>query len=49
MKYEVKGIDEEMKTMPDMEKRLEQMDENGDDFDYDDDDEEIEIGKKIFF
>ncbi len=40
MKYEVKGIDEEMKTIPDIEKKLEQMDENGDELDFDDDDDE---------
>ncbi|CAF0958265.1 unnamed protein product [Adineta steineri] len=41
MKYEVKGVDEEVKNIPDMEKKLEQMDENPDGFDFDDDDEEI--------
>jgi hypothetical protein len=41
VKYEVKGIDEEMKTIPDIEKKLEQMDENGDELDFDDDDEDI--------
>jgi len=35
------GVDEEMKTIPDMEKKLEQMDDNGDEFDFDDDDEDI--------
>jgi hypothetical protein len=40
VKYEVKGIDEEMKTIPDIEKKLEQMDENGDELDFDDDDDE---------
>ncbi|CAF3245372.1 unnamed protein product [Rotaria sp. Silwood2] len=40
-KYEVKGIDEEMKIVPDIEKKLEQMDENADELDYDDDDEDI--------
>ncbi|CAF1122954.1 unnamed protein product [Rotaria sordida] len=40
-KYEVKGIDEEMRTMPDIEKKLEQMDENADELDFEDDDEEI--------
>jgi hypothetical protein len=43
MKYEAKGVDEEMKSMPDIEKKLEQMDENGDEFDFDDDDEEEDI------
>jgi hypothetical protein len=35
------GVDEEMKNIPDMEKKLEQMDDNGDEFDFDDDDEDI--------
>ncbi len=35
------GVDEEMKTVPDMEKKLDQMDENGEEFDFDDDDDDI--------
>jgi hypothetical protein len=41
------GIDEQEKTMPDLEKKLEQMDQNEGEFDFDDDDDEIpEIGLK---
>lgn len=40
MKYEAKGIDEEMKTMPNIEKKIEQMDEYGDEIDFEDDDDE---------
>jgi hypothetical protein len=36
-------IAEEMRTMPDIDKKLEQMDDNGDEFDFDDDDEEEEV------
>ena len=32
-----------MKTIPDIDKKLEQMEENGDEFDLDDDDEEEDI------
>ncbi|CAM2711687.1 unnamed protein product [Rotaria socialis] len=39
-KYEVKGVDEQMKTVPDIDKKLEQMDDNADELDFDDDDEE---------
>lgn len=46
MKYEVKGVDEEMKAEPDVDKRIEQMDEHDEDFEFDDDDEDIpEIGQ----
>ena len=38
------GVDEEVKTMPDIEKKLEQMDENPDELDWDDDEEIPEIG-----
>lgn len=43
------GIDEEMKTMPNIEKKIEQMDEYGDEIDFeDDDDEEIpDIGELL--
>lgn len=37
------GVDEEVKTIPDIEKKLEQMEENGDELDLDDDDEEEDI------
>jgi hypothetical protein len=37
-----------MKTILDIDKKLEQMDENGDDFDFDDDDEDIpDIGLNL--
>jgi len=37
-----------MKTISDQEKKLEQMDENGDEFDFDDDDEDIpDIGLNL--
>ncbi|CAF4748028.1 unnamed protein product, partial [Rotaria magnacalcarata] len=42
-KYEVKGVDEQMKTIPDIDKKLEQMDDNADELDFDDDDEEEDI------
>lgn len=42
-KYEVRGVDEDVKTVPDIEKKLEEMEENGDELDLDDDDEEIEV------
>jgi hypothetical protein len=42
------GINEEMKTTPDIEKKLEQMDENGYEFDFDDDDEDVpDIGLNL--
>jgi len=34
------GIEEEMKNIPDMDKKFEQMEENGGEFDFDDDDDE---------
>ena len=44
----MKGIDEEVRNMPDMEKKLEQMDDNADELDFDDDDDDIpEIGSTI--
>jgi len=43
MKYEVKGIDEEMKPTLNIEKKLDKMDEDG--LDFDDDDEEIEVSE----
>lgn len=43
MKYEVKGIDEEMKGTLNIEKKLDKMDEDG--IDFDDDDEEIEVSE----
>jgi hypothetical protein len=37
-----------MKTTPDIEKKLEQMDENGYEFDFDDDDEDVpDIGLNL--
>ncbi|CAF0748706.1 unnamed protein product [Adineta ricciae] len=42
-KYEIKGVDEEMKVVPDIEKKLEQMDENNGEIDFFDDDEEEEV------
>ena len=39
----VVGVDEEMKVVPDIEKKLEQMDENNGEIDFFDDDEEEEV------
>ena len=39
----VLGVDEEMKVVPDIEKKLEQMDENNGEIDFFDDDEEEEV------
>ena len=38
--YPCVGVDEQMKTVPDIDKKLEQMDDNADEIDFDDDDEE---------